>query len=116
MPLIRLEKPQWQPFFDRVSDALAVKRAEIEIVGPGLGTQPEAHSVQLTGLSYDRKDDVFAVIAEDLEHNISHPRQINVDGELDLLRSLEVVDEAGDHHILKLSDPLMLPPPRDRNQ
>ena len=38
MPLIRLEKPQWQPFFDRVSDALAVKRAEIEIVGPGLGT------------------------------------------------------------------------------
>jgi hypothetical protein len=51
------------------------------------------------------------VIGEELEHNIFHPRQINVDEELDAVRSLEVVDEAGDHHIIRLADPLRLPPP-----
>lgn len=109
--LTRLEKPQWQPFFDRVSAALGAKHADIEIVGPTLGSQPEAHRIPLTGLSYDSKDDVFAVIGEELEHNISHPRQISVDADLDLVRSLEIVDSSGDHHILKLTDPLRLPPP-----
>ena len=64
----------------------------------------------LTGLSYDAKDDVFSVISEELEHNVAHLLQINVDQELDALRSLEVVDDAGDHHIVTLKDPLRLPP------
>lgn len=115
MPLTRIEKPQWQPFFDRVSAALGAKSVDIEIVGPRLGSQTEARRVMLTGLSYDRKDDIVAVIAEDLEHNIAHPQQINVDEELDAVRSLEVVDAAGDHHILTLTDPLRLPPPRVRS-
>lgn len=111
MPLTRIEKSQWQPFFDRVSAALGASSVEIDIVGPHLGSQTEARHVVLTGLSYDSKDDVFAVIGEELEHNISHPRQIHVDHELDAVRSLEVVDAEGDHHILKLTDPLQLPPP-----
>jgi hypothetical protein len=110
MALHRIEPNQWQPFFDRLSAALGAKSVDIDIVGPGIGSQTEAHQVALTGLSYDSKNDVFAVIAEDLEHNISHPREIHVDEELDSVRSLEVVDEAGDHHILKLTDPLRLPP------
>jgi hypothetical protein len=67
--------------------------------------------VALLGLSYDSRSDVVAVIGEDLEHNISHPIEINVEEELDSVRSLEVVDAAGDHHILTLTDPLLLPPP-----
>jgi Family of unknown function (DUF5335) len=111
MPLTRIEKTQWRPFFDRVSAALGAKTVDMDIVGPGVGSQTEARHVVLTGLSYDSKDDIFAVIGEDLEHNISHPQQINVDGELDAVRSLEVVDASGDHHIITLTDPLPLPPP-----
>jgi hypothetical protein len=109
--LTRIDRPQWQPFFDRVSDALGARSVDMDIVGPGLGSQAEARHVALLGLSYDSRSDVVAVIGEDLEHNIAHPTQISVDEELDSVRSLEVVDAAGDHHILKLTDPLLLPPP-----
>jgi hypothetical protein len=109
--LHKVQRNQWQPFFDRVSAALGAKNVDVAIVGPGIGSQTEARRAVLTGISYDAKDDVFAVITEDLEHNISHPRAINVDEELDSLRSLEVVDFSGDHHIVTLSDPLRLPPP-----
>jgi hypothetical protein len=109
--LTRIEKPDWQPFFDRVSDALGARSADMDIVGPQVGSQVAARHVALLGLSYDSRSDAVAVIGEDLEHNISHPREINVDQELDSVRSLEVVDAAGDHHILKLTDPLLLPPP-----
>jgi hypothetical protein len=109
--LTRIDKPQWQPFFDRVSDALGAKGVDMDIVGPRLGSQPEARHAALLGLSYDSRSDVVAVIGEDLEHNIAHPQQINVDEELDSVHSLEIIDAAGDHHILTLSDPLLLPPP-----
>jgi hypothetical protein len=108
--LHKVQRSQWQPFFDRVAAALGAKTIDVDIIGPGIGSQAQARRVVLTGLSYDAKDDVFAVIAEELEHNIAHPRAINVDEELEALRSLEVVDSAGNHHIVTLSDPLRLPP------
>ena len=107
----KVQRPQWQPFFDRVCAALGARSVDVDIVGPGIGSQTQARRVTLTGLSYDGKGDVFAVIGEDLEHNISHPRAINVDEDLDSLRSVEVVDSAGDHHIVTLTAPLLLPPP-----
>lgn len=110
MSLHRIEKTQWQPYFDRVSAALGGKQVAIHVVGPHVGSQPQAQHVLLTGLSYDRKDDVFAVIGEGIEHNIQHPQQIHVDEEFDAVRSVEVVDQSGEHHILTLKDPLLLPP------
>jgi len=110
MPLARIEKRLWQRYFDHLSAALGARQVEIEIVGPRIGDQPQAKRVALIGLSYDGKGDVFAVIGETLEHNIRGPRQIHVDQELDTVRSVEVVDAAGDHHILTLREPLRLPP------
>jgi len=112
MPLQRIEKPQWQPFFDRVSAALGAKSVDIDIVAPGIASEKEARRIALMGLSYDSKDDVFAVIGEDLEHNIEHPRQINVDAAPDLVRRVEVIDQEGGRHLIELTDPLLLPPPR----
>jgi len=74
MPLARIEKRLWQRYFDHFSAALGAKQVEIEIVGPRIGYQPQAKRVALTGLSYDGKGDVFAVIGEALEHNIRPPR------------------------------------------
>ena len=111
MPLNRIDKPQWQPFFDRVSRALAAKSIDIDIITPGLGDETQARHVALTGLSYDSKDDLFAVIGEELEHNIAHPREISVDATPDAVREIDVVDPSGAHHRLRLVDPLSLPSP-----
>lgn len=109
MPLRQIGQPHWQRYFDRMSAALGAKRVEIDLVGPRLGSQPQARNIALTGLSYDGKDDVFAVTGDGLEHNIVHPRQIHVDQDLDSVHSLEVIDAAGNHHILTLKDALRLP-------
>lgn len=111
MPLNRIDKPQWQPFFDRVSRALGAKSVDIDITAPGVGDETQARHLALTGLTYDSKDDLFAVIGEELEHNIEHPREIRVDATLDSVREIDVVDPSGAHHRLRLVDPLLLPPP-----
>ncbi len=111
MPLQTMEKPQWQPFFDRVSSALGAKSVNIDIESPGMGDQAQAWRLALTGISYDSKGDLFAVIGEDLEHNIAHPREIRVDATPGALREVLVVDGSGAKHRLKLVDPLLLPPP-----
>jgi uncharacterized protein DUF5335 len=111
MSLNRIDKPQWQPFFDRVSRALGARGVDIDIVTPGIGNKVEARHIALIGVSYDSKGDLFAVIGDDLEHNIEHPREIHVDATFDSLREIDVVDLAGAHHHLRLIDPLLLPPP-----
>ena len=49
--------------------------------------------------------------SQGLDHLIRKPRQVFIDQEAALLRSLEVIDEDGVRQIIKLRDPLMLPPP-----
>ena len=111
MPLTQLAKPQWQAYFDRISKALGAKQVQIEVTGLGLGDQIEADWIPLMGLSYDPKNDVFAVIAEGIDHLIRHPKQIHIDHELDLLLSIEAIDAEDNHHIILLKDPLSLPAP-----
>jgi hypothetical protein len=109
MSLTRLARRQWQAYFDRISKGLGAKRVLIEVTGLGLGHQVEAEWIALAGLSYDGKDDVLVIMGEGLRHLISHPREVHVDQELDSLRSVEVVDADGDHHIVLLKDALSLP-------
>ena len=111
MPLTQLAKAQWQAYFDRTSKALGAKQVQIEVTGLGLGDQIEADWIPLLGLSYDPKNDVFAVIAEGVDHLIHHPKQIHIDHELDWLLSLEVIDAEDNRHIILLKDPLSLPAP-----
>lgn len=112
MPLTQLGKSQWQPYFDRVSRTLGdAKRVDIDVTGLGLGHQVEAQWIPLFGLSYDPNNNVFAVVAEGVEHMIRDPKHIHVDHDAEWLHSLEVIDAAGDHHIVTLKDPLRLPAP-----
>jgi hypothetical protein len=104
----QLAKSEWQGYFDRVSKVLGAKLAELEVTGLGLGDQLEVDWLPLIGLSYDPKDDIVAVMVEGVEHNIQHPKQINVEQDVEALYSIEVVDAGGEHHILRLKDPLRL--------
>lgn len=109
MPLTQLAKAQWQPWFDRLSGALAGERAQIEVTGLDLGDQIEANWIPLIGISYDARNDVLSIAAEGVEHLIRHPAQIHIDHDGDWLHSMEVVDDGGHHHIVMLKDPLTLP-------
>ena len=113
MTVHKLEKTQWRSFFDRVSKGLGGKRAEIEVASLKLGDQAEAEWLPLLGLTYDPKDDLIEVALDGLDHMIRKPREVYVDDNGALgLASLDIIDAEGTQQILKLKDPLMLPPPR----
>jgi hypothetical protein len=107
----KLDKKQWKPFFDAVSKVLGAKQAEIEVLSLDLGDQIEAEWLPLRGLTYDPKDDVLDVELEGLDHLIPKPREIYVEDGGVGLSSFAVVDAEGARQIVKLRDPMALPPP-----
>ncbi len=111
MALAKLEKPKWHAYFDSMSKVLEGKRVEIEVDALSIGSQIEAEWLPLLGITYDPKDDIMDVALEGLDHRIHKPREVFVDQTAVDLSSLEVIDNEDFRHIIKLRDPLMLPPP-----
>jgi hypothetical protein len=113
----RLEKSEWKPFFDLLSKYIVQgKRAEIEIAGLDLGDQVEAEWLPLSGIVYDHQDDIVQVALGDGDDHVDHvvrgPREIYFVEDAGRFISLDILDANGRHHIVKVKDPIMLPPPR----
>lgn len=109
MAIVRLEKAEWQAYFDKVSKALVGKRAEVEVDALSLGNQIEAEWLPLLGIAYDPKGDILEIAFEGLEHVVNEPSEIYVDRDATGLTSLEVIDGDDVRVIVKLREPLMLP-------
>ncbi|MDB5867561.1 MAG: hypothetical protein JWO70_5367 [Betaproteobacteria bacterium] len=107
----KLEKPEWQRYFDWVSTSTLGQRAEIEVASLEIGAQVEAEWLPILGLVYDPQDDLLEVVLEGVDHLVRKPREIYVDEGIAGLESLMVVDADGVRQILRLRDPLMLPAP-----
>lgn len=112
MTIRKLEKSEWQTFFDAMSKFLAGNVAQIEVAALNLGDQTEAEWLPLIGITYDPRDDVVEVALEEFDHLINKPREIYVDSEADGLARLEIVDADGVRHIIQLKEELMLPAPQ----
>lgn len=112
MTVLKLEKGEWQRFFDFLSRGLQGTRAEIEVASLALGNQIEADWLPLIGITYDHKDDLLEVALEGYDHMITHPVDIYLDATTEQLMSLEVVDAEGVRQIVKLREPFMLPSPQ----
>jgi hypothetical protein len=109
----KLDKAEWQAFFDSLLAVLGPKRVEIEVLSLGLGDQVDAESLPLVGLVYDPKDDMVEVALDGLDHLIAKPREIYVvEEEAGELLAIEVVTADGVRQIIRLKDPLMLPAPQ----
>jgi hypothetical protein len=106
----QLNKSEWQPYFDRVSKALAGEQAEIEVSSLELGNQIEARWVPLLGITYDPKSDVVEVLVEGLDHLIQHPQTVYIEHNGGL-HSMEVIDDSDTRQIVRLRGPLMLSSP-----
>ncbi len=111
MSLRKLEKNEWETYFDNVSRHLKAATAEIEVAGLNLGDQVEAEWVPLVGIAYDPKDDLVEVATETVDHLVRHPSAIYVDDGTGGLHSVEITDDEGNQHIVRLKAPLALPEP-----
>lgn len=87
------------------------KRAQVEVAALPLGDQIVAKYIPIIGITYDPKDDIVEVALEGLDHLIHMPRSLAVDESNAGVASLEVIDGDGYKQIIKLMEPLMLPPP-----
>lgn len=106
MPQRKLEKAEWNGYFDRLSEKLAAGKAEAELRSLKVGDRVAIESVPLQGLSYDPKDDVFEVTAGASDHLISRPREIHLDEAPDGVRRIEVIDGDGTRQVIELAAPL----------
>jgi hypothetical protein len=111
MALLKLEKRQWHGYFDRLSKGLVGKQVEIEVASLALGVQVEAEWLPLLGIVYEPRKDVLEIALEKLDHMIRRPREIYADEDGIVLASLEIVDGEDIRHIVRLRQPLLLPPP-----
>lgn len=111
MAIRKLERKEWRPYFDALSKLLGAKVAEVDLASPKLGAQAETKWVALLGITYDPHDDVLDIALDGLNHLIEKPRAIYVDNGGAKIVVLEIDDAEGVKHIVKLKEPLELPPP-----
>lgn len=108
----QIDRAQWAPFLDAVTNSLLGKQAEIEVVSLNLGDQIEAEWAPLIGVTYDRKNDLIEIALEEMDHLIHSPRELYIDYAVgEVVAAIEIVDADGNRQIVRFKDPLALPAP-----
>ena len=101
-----LPRAEWNRYFDAFShtksDTGRIDYAEIRVLSPEDGAQPQTQWVPLQGLTYDPKDDLLEVRVTGLDHLVGHPEEIYVDEEGGRLNRLQVVRRDGTREIVEL--------------
>ncbi len=104
----KLEKADWEGYFDQVSKTLTVRTVEIEVGSLAIGDQIAASWAPLRGLTYDPKGDLLEVQMPEHDHLIHRPQEIHVVEQGDGLAMIETVDGDGVKQIIRLNAPLQL--------
>lgn len=104
----KLEKSEWQPYFDRVTRSLGATQVTIEVASLRIGDQLAVDHVPLNGILYDPKSDALEVVTDAVDHMIRKPAEIYVEESASGMASLEVVEGDGTKQIVMLSAPLLI--------
>ena len=105
-----LPRSEWNTFFNALSGALQGSRAEVEVASLALGDQIVAEWMPLSGITYDRENNVLDVALVGLRHLIQDPKDILVQEGPTGVTSIAVAARDGSKQIVTLKTPLMLPP------
>ena len=105
-----LSRIEWKPLCDRISKALRGGNVELDVVSLSLGDRSASRWVSLVGIAYDSRADSFEIALPDLDHRIEHPEAIWADETSRGLVALEIVTGEAEVEILRLREPLLLPP------
>lgn len=108
--LLKVPQAEWRAYFDRMSKELLGKRAEIEVASLELGDQIVAEWVPLLGITYESNDDLLDVALDRSNHLIRHPKEIVVEETSGAIASVAVIDKEGARQVVRLKEPLTLPP------
>jgi Family of unknown function (DUF5335) len=108
--LLSVPRSEWRSLFDRMSKALLGKRAEIEVASLDLGDQIAAEWIPMLGITYDSRDDLLDVALDRFDHLIRHPKEILVAEDATGVATVAVVDGEDVRQVIRLKEPLMLPP------
>lgn len=111
MSIEKIDKPNWQAYCDQLSKSLVGTNAEIEVDSLAIGQQLEAKWLPFLGITYEPKKNTIEILLEGLDHIIHNPRELYVDHDVGGLTSLQVIDDDDVRQIVKLRQPIMLPPP-----
>ncbi len=98
----KLERSEWQRYFDQVAKELPSMRVGLSVLGIDIGVQPETEDSALIGISYDSKDDVLVVATPNVSHQIAKPKEIHVREEAGRLSSVEVLSADDTKQIVEL--------------
>ena len=103
----KISKKEWQKYFDSFSHKFLKDQQpeyiEIQVMSNDIGVQPATGWTILRGITYDPKSDMLEIQVDDLEHNITHPKEIYVEEVEDgWVTGIEVINKEGEKNIFDI--------------
>lgn len=105
----KLERQQWQRYFDDVAKRLPSMKVGVTIMGADIGVQLESQGSALIGISWDHNDEALTIDTPNWSHRFRSPEEISVEDEAGTLSSIEVVSSNGIKQIIELKPLPALP-------
>lgn len=98
----KLERSEWQKYFDEVAKHLPSMKVGVSIMGDDIGVQLETEDSALLGISYDSNDGIFEVATPSISHRVANPKEIHVREEGGTLSSIEVMTQDDMKQVIEL--------------
>lgn len=107
MAIKKIEKKEWQNYFDTFSKSFLrdeqPEYAEIQVLSSESGIQPESSWLPLEGITYDPKKEILNIKVEKLDHMILHPAKIYVEeNDNGWIESMEITQTDGSKEIIEI--------------
>ena len=105
----KLERAEWQRYFDDVAKRAPSMRVAVVVMGADLGVQPGTEGASLIGISYDHNDDVLTIDMPNMSHRVANPSEIYVREQGGRLSCIEAVTPDGTKQVIELNPLPALP-------
>jgi|GEM_PF-1837654 len=108
--LREIQKRDWQPFFDSISDSVRGKGVDVTLSSLS-GEVHQSTLWQLHGVSYDPYDDALVVSCKEQEHVITSPQHIFVREDGPSISMVEVEHSPSERETIRFIAPVLLEKP-----
>jgi hypothetical protein len=103
----KITKKEWQKYFDTFSGKYLKDEqpeyVEIQVMSEEFGVHSETKWTVLKGITYDPKNDILEIQVDEMEHLISHPKEIYVNEEQDgWLSGILVIQKDGERNVIDI--------------
>jgi uncharacterized protein DUF5335 len=103
-----LARADWRRYCDRISQAVAGGRVELDVASLELGDRVQARWLPLLGIVFDARGDVLEIALDGVGHSIVSPLEIVIEETERGIVALEIVAADDSIEILRFREPLLL--------